>query len=207
MGLLGFLNGKKRIKGSIGYFGLEDWWLSAFSDEERRYIQKIFQPLGASGDSLTSGDISYTSQTAVCFLHALAGWFSKEERRPSAYKILEKAEKLSTAETRILDVHFLYGEKLKIYYKDRGKTGYLQKAIEACKQQIKLAPKAASAFRAEYKHSPLPSHKGYEQLAIIFEKQKSFRAAIELCAKADKQGWAGDWQKRIERCKKKLEKA
>jgi len=207
MGLFGFLNGKKRIKGSIGYFGLEDWWLSAFSDEERRYIQEKFQPLGASGDSLTSGDISYTTQTAVGLLYTLAGWFSKEEERPIAYKIIEKAEELSTAKTRILDVHFLYGEKLKIYYMDRDKPGYLEKAIEACKQQIELAPKATDAFRAEYKDSPLPSHKGYEQLAIILEKQKSFREAIELCAQVDKQGWAGDWGKRIERCKKKLEKA
>ena len=65
MGLFGFLSKKKRIKGSIGYFGLQDWWLSAFSDEERRYIQEKFRPLGASGDSLTSGDISYTTETAV----------------------------------------------------------------------------------------------------------------------------------------------
>ena len=35
---MGFLKGKKRVKGSIGYFGLEDWWLSAFSEDERRYI-------------------------------------------------------------------------------------------------------------------------------------------------------------------------
>lgn len=116
MGLFGFLKGKKRVRGSIGYFGLEDWWFSAFSTEERQYIQEKFQPLGASGDSLTSGDISYTSETAVGLLQALAGRFSKEEERPIAYKIIEKAEELSTAETRILDVHSLYEEKIKIYY-------------------------------------------------------------------------------------------
>ena len=112
-----------------------------------------------------------------------------------------------TAETQILDVHFLYGQKIKIYYKDREKQEYLEKAIEACKQQIKIAPKAAKAFRTEYKDSSLPSHQGYKQLAIILEKQGHFREAIELCVQADKEGWAGDWQKRIERCKKKLKKA
>ncbi len=116
MGLFGFLKGKRMVKGSIGYFDLEGWWISAFSDEERQYIQKKFQPLGSLGDSLTSGEISYTSQTAVGLLWALAGWFSMEEERPIAYKILEKAEELSKTETLVLDVHFLYGEKINIYY-------------------------------------------------------------------------------------------
>ena len=101
----------------------------------------------------------------------------------------------------------MYGEEISIYYKDRDKPEYLEKAVQACEQQIELAPKAAAAFKAEYRDSPLPSHRGYQQLAIILEKQKNFEEAIELCEWAGKQGWAGDWDKRIERCKKKLEKA
>ena len=207
MGFLGSLKGKKRVKGSIGYFGLEDWWLSAFSEDERRYIQQKFQPLGSSGDSLTSGEIRYTSQTAVSLLTALAGWFSKEKDRYIAHKILQKAEELAESGTHVLDLHFLFMEKIKIYYKDRDKPRYLEEAINACKQQIKLAPKAATSFRSEYKNSPLPSHTGYEQLAIILEKQKNFENAIKLCEQAARQGWAGDWDKRIDRCKKKAEKA
>ena len=91
--------------------------------------------------------------------------------------------------------------------KDREKPEYLKKAIDACKQQIDLAPKTIDALKTEYKDSTLPSHKGYEQLAIILEKQKTYKEAIDLCGQADKQGWAGDWKKRIERCLKKLEKA
>ena len=33
-----------------------------------------------------------------------------------------------------------------------------------------------------------------------------YREVIELCTEADKQGWSGDWQHRIERCRKKLAK-
>lgn len=204
---MGLFGKKERIKGSIGYFGLQDWWLSAFTEEERQYIDERFQPLGSSGNSLTSGDISHTTETAVGLLYALAGWFSKENERTIAYKILEKAETLLNHETRILDVHFLYGQKIKILYKDRKKPGYMERAIGACEQQIEIAIEAANAFRKEYKESSLPGHQGYEQLAIILEKQKNFEAAIELCARADKEGWAGSWQKRIERCKTKLENA
>ncbi len=119
MSLFGFLSRKKRVSGTIAYFGLEDWWFSAFSEHERRYIQQRFQPLGSSGNSVTSGDISYTSQSVGSFLSALAGWFGKKEDRPIAYRILEKAEELSKTESQILDIHFLYGEQLALYYKDR----------------------------------------------------------------------------------------
>jgi hypothetical protein len=202
VGLLRF--SKRRIKGNIGYFGLADWWLSAFTDEERRYIRERFQPLGFSGDTLTSGPP--TSQTSIGFLSALAGWFLKADDRAIAYKILEKAEELAKEVTPVLDRHFMYQTKLELYYKDRDKPGYLENAIEGCLQQIELAPQAADAFRAAYKGSPLPGHRGYQQLAIILEKQANFREVIVLCARAQKEGWAGDWEKRIERCRKKMAK-
>lgn len=207
MSLLDFFTKPKITKGLIGYFGLESWWLSEFTEDERQHIATTFQPLGSSGDSLTSGNISHSSQTAVALLRNLAGWFSKEKDRPIAHKLLEKAEELSEAENSALDAHFLFGQKLEIYYKDRKTPGYLETAVEACNQQIAQSAKAAKEFRREYKDSPLPSHKGYQQLAIIFEKQGKFDETIELCRKAEKQGWAGDWEKRIERCRKKSDKA
>lgn len=207
MGLRDIFSKSKKTKGLIGYFGLESWWLSEFSDDERRHITETFKPLGASDDSLTSGNINSTSQTAVGLLQDLAGWFSKDKDRPIAYKLMEKAEELAEGEGSVLDLHFLYGQKLAIYYNDRKTPGCLEKAIEASKLQIGLAEKAAKAFRSKYKDSPLPGHKGYQQLAIILEKQGQFDEAIELCRKANKQGWAGDWEKRIERCRKKAVKA
>lgn len=207
MALFEFLKGKQQVKGTIGFFGLADWWLSSFSEEEQKFIQNKFQPLGSSGDSLTSGEIGWTSETAVGLLQSLAGWFLKEDERPIAYKLLAKAEELSKSGARIIDVHFMYGQKLELSYKDREKPGYLEKAIEACIQQINLAPKAADAFRTEFKDLSLPGHKGYQQLAIILEKKMMFKDAIDLCARAQEQGWAGDWEKRIERYKRKFEKA
>jgi len=228
MGLLGFFSRKKEVKGIIGSFGLEDWWLSEFTDKQRKYIKEKYQPMGMSGDWLTSGDILSPSQignlfpsgltdeekrrdmgiqTSVHFLYNLAGWFSKENDRPIAYKILSKAEELSKTEGDVLDIHFLYGTKISICYKDRDKQGFLEKVIDACNQQISLAEKAAEAFFKQYKNSPLPGHKGYEQLSIILEKQKKFDETIELCKKAMAQGWMGDWEKRIERCHKKRNKA
>lgn len=191
MGLFDFLKPQPQIRGSIGYFGLGDWWLTTFSDEERQHILQVFQPLGSSGDSLTSGSISYTSESAVGLLQSLAGWFTKDQDRPIAHKMLDKAEELAVG-SPVLDRHFLYGQEIGTYYKDREQPAYLGKAIRACRQQIAIAPEAAKAFKAEYKGSPLPSHKGYEQLAIILEKQGNFQEAIGLSALALRQGWSGD---------------
>lgn len=204
--LFGLLKPKQECNGLIGYYGLADWWRNAFSDDERRHMTERFQPLGSSSGSLTEQDVSWTSQSAVGFLHCFAGWFSAAEDRPIAYKILAKADELES-EAPVLDRHFLCQVKLETHYKDRDKPGELEKAIEACRAQIALAPKAVEAFRAEYQGAPLPGHRGYQQLAIILEKQGRFDEAIELCRMADQQEWAGDWDHRIARCIKKQAKA
>lgn len=190
------------IGGKIGYFGLSEWWLSSFTEEERSLIKSIYAPLAAgSGISLVTGDILMTSQTVLSFLTDLASWFAKDEERWIAYRIFYKAEDLIDAKTDPLDLHFLYHRKIKILYKDREKAG-LDATIEACTQQIALSQKSSAAFKAL--GGALPCHGGYEQLAIILEKQKRYEDAIEVSKKALAEGWNGTWDKRIERCRKKL---
>jgi len=204
---LSFLARKEKVKGLIGHFGLADWWVSAFSAQERQHIKQTFRPLGASpsDDSLTSRDVSYFNQSVVSFLSNLAGWFGKKEDRTIAYRILQKAEELiATKEISPLDIHFLFHNKLTLYYKDRENPKSLDMAIRACRQQIAIADKAARAFQTDYSGDSLPGHMGYSQLAIIFERQKHFDQAIELYSQAMHQGWGGDWEKHIQRCKKKM---
>lgn len=202
-----FFKKEPKIQGEIGYFGLSEWWLSEFSEEERRYILETFQPLGSTGNSLIEGNISHASNTAIKLLSSLAGWFKKKEDRTIAYRILKKAEELINDKSDILDVHFLFQSKIQLYYRNRDNDpDALAEAINACKQQIELAPKARAAFKEEYGDAPLPRHIGFEQLAIIEEKQKNFEAAIGISQKTMEQGWAGTWQKRIERCRNKLGK-
>jgi hypothetical protein len=191
--------------GLIKYFGLTDWWLTAFTEEERKRIVATFWPLGASPDSLIVGDITYSNGTAVGLLSPLAGWFSKGEDRSIAFRIIEKAEELAS-QADVLARHFLYQAKIQTYYPFRDKDDFaLPRAIEACEQQIKMSLEAARAFREKYP-GELPAHVGYQQLAIIQEKQGDFESAINLSQKAYEEGWAGDWENRIERCKKKLAK-
>ena len=53
----------------------------------------------------------------------------------------------------------------------------------------------------------LPAHTGFEQLAIIRERDKDYDEAILLCEEALRHGWSGDWQKRIVRCKSKRDRS
>ncbi len=198
---------KRRTKGLIGYFKLEAWWESTFSAQEKEYIQKKYKPLGSSASELTESNIMETSQSVTKFLTTLASWFHSPDDLPIAQKIMKKAEEISMQGCKsVSDAHFMYMEKIKVYYKQRDTNPKaLDLAIEACKQQICIAPKAARSFKRAW-GEPLPSHTGFEQLAIIYDKQKRYEEAIDVCRQAALQGWAGTWEKRIERYEKKLKK-
>lgn len=192
--------------GWIEFHGLTDWWLSELSQPERSKITSTFQPLGTSGDTITSGTILSNNQHVVSFLGNLAGWFKNTESREIAKKILAKGKNLASSGTPI-DQHFLFQQMIEVYYKDRKEPTQLQAAISACEQQISIAPKVAKSFLLKHKNLPLPSHKGYEQLVIILGKSEKFQEALDLCSKAKSQGWSGDWDKRIEKLEKILSKS
>jgi len=209
------MSDKKSIEGKIGYYGLEGWWLNTFTPKERDHIESVFQPMGlsvgfdanSSSKPLTEGKIHSCSQTITMFLLVLAGWFNNPRNRNIANKIITKANEIGQQnKDDILGNHFLYSEMISIYYPQRENKLMFDKAVEACKEQIDMASEATKAFLKEYPNQPLPSHKGYEQLAIILDKQRKHKKAISLCEQANEQGWAGNWNKRIDRYDKKLKK-
>ena len=65
----------------------------------------------------------------------------------------------------------------------------LDLAIDACEKQIRLGPEAAKVFLAEDTEDYLPAHHGFQQLAIIREREKDYAEAIRLCKEAMAQGW------------------
>jgi hypothetical protein len=193
-----------KIGGEIAYFGLQDWWLNELTKEERDTILSIYQPFGFSKNSLTEGKISYTDQTAIGLLTGLLSWFKKPEYQKISQKIIKKVESMSTKSGSVMDKHFFLSTKIQTLYRNRNSDdSALPNAIEACKEQISISGMAKRSFLREYPGSPLPSHVGYNQLCIILEKQKNYEDTIRIARKAKEQGWAGEWDKRIERCMKK----
>ena len=210
------------------------WWHSEFTEEEQEYIlSKYLGPMEVNIDlekaEFDEEGQEYTleidwgrdetplldnlilpngSLGRVEYLSRLATWFSSpKEDLPLARRIMAKAVELGEGESGpILDRHFIYHSMIKVYYSDRARDeDTLWLAVEACEKQIKLAPAAAKAWIAEYPEPPrLPEHLGFKQLAIICEKEKSYASAIALSQEALSQGWSGDWQKRIDRCTRRL---
>ena len=101
----------------------------------------------------------------------------------------------------------LYDSKINHYYKKRNiDSKFYDLAKKYCKKQIEISVIVKIAFLEEPWNLSLPSHKGYNQLAIILEKEKKYKEAIEICNEAYEFGWNSDWNKRIIRLNKKLEK-
>lgn len=113
--------------------------------------------------------------------------------------------------SEVLDRHFRLQEVIQARYRERDRDGSaLADAIRACERQIAMAPRAARELKRLYPardgEPELPRHVGFEQLAIIREKQGDCAVALRLASTAAAQGWNGDWASRISRCRRKLEK-
>ena len=210
------LAGMPKVSGELGYFRLGDWWFSTFTEEERKYIERVYKPMSIGRDNkkpLTEGEILHTNETAANLLSALAGWFKKSPRDLSiARRILEKAAKLTSDP---IELHYVYQATIQVNYPHRDSDpNALDQAIKACQNQIHIAPQAAKAFKKIFSveeaertfGARLPAHVGYTQFVIILEKEKRYTEAIQLVKQAKAQEWNGDWDKRLDRLQKKVQK-
>jgi hypothetical protein len=195
---------KPKVQGAIGYYRLADWWLDTLSPSERQTIEKRYGNI-TQGDYRPGIKPATGPVTATDFLTGVASSLKANERH-IARRILRHAEPLSS-NAPVLDRHFLYSQMIEANYRERDNDpSAYDEAIYACEQQIKLSRQAANEFRKQFSSSDLPRHRGYEQLAIIREKEGKLDEAIGLSKQARKEGWSGDWNKRIERYDKKRDK-
>ena len=69
----------KKIKGEIGYFKLEDWWINSFNDDERNLILSVCTPFGIGVDgnninlksNLIDTDIEYEFRKYIKFFSGI----------------------------------------------------------------------------------------------------------------------------------------
>ena len=161
--------------GLIGYYGLTDWWLSTFTEEERKEIQSV-RPSLVVGDNedIIIPERSYPGFTTGWLenrLSSLAIEFIGSKEMDIAARLLAKAEEAGGA--KLLDRHFAYQGMAQAYYRHRNDDPEaLDLAIDACEKQIHLGPEAAKVFLAEDTEDYLPAHHGFQQLAIIRERER-----------------------------------
>ena len=182
------------------------WWEREFSKTEQDHIlNKVIEPGSLSRkqqveEILSPGWLGMSGRAAF--------FISPKSELPLARRILDKALQLGEADHGpTLERHLICHNFIRVFYADRTRDSAARDfAVEWCLKQIELAPQAREAFLREYSGQALPAHTGFHQLAIIREKDKDYDDAIRLSKEAMRQGWNGDWAKRIARCEKKLER-
>jgi hypothetical protein len=123
--------------------------------------------MGGSDRSLVEGHCLGHSQSVGQFLSLLASWFNNPNDRSIAVRILKKAEEMIGDSAKVLDVHFFYQQKIETYYKLRDTDpDALKIAMDACKQQIELAPQAIKVFKKLSSDGFMPSHTGFKQVMM-----------------------------------------
>lgn len=197
---------QSKVEGESEVLGLSGWWRDELVPEDRAAILQYYAP----GREQIDGKITWTSNTRIKFLSYMSQWLNKESARETAYKILKKIDDLWPDDGSVLDLHFALQHRCDAFYRWRDVDDFaLEEAIASCRRSISMHKEAAAAFRL----NPLPwgqgipSHHCFRQLAIIEEKRGNIAEAIRLCEEAKAEGWAGDWDNRIIRLKKRAAKS
>lgn len=91
-------------------------------------------------------------------------------------------------------------------YKQREDPASLNEAIRKFEECLPLMEPAFEGY-SMLDRDGLPRFGApYQQLAIIYEKQGRIPEALAVCEQVMKVGWGGQWDKRIARLRRKLEK-
>lgn len=121
-------------------------------------------------------------------------------------KLIKKVEKdLEEMEVEnILDCFYALEELISQYIEEDIKDNDTKTAllVIASKKQIDLSREVIEHLLQTMPGIPLPAHLGYDVLSDIRERQGQYEECIVLCQKAIEEGWSGDWQNRMNRCRK-----
>jgi|GEM_PF-2480338 len=108
----------------------------------------------------------------------------------------------------IVDRNWLYEDLIDVLYRQRKNNPAVLAATErTCLKQISIANRVAVALKERSPSEPLPEHRGFFQLGVIYERQGRLADACGVFEMASSQGWnSGDtrWESRIERCQKRI---
>lgn len=180
-------------------YNLRKWFDSTFDKNEKSILI-------SSCPLFETSNMPYNSDSAAYFLSNTLQWYNKKENAVICLKVVSKVCELvnSQGSFAVLDLHFIYHNLIQTLYRHRDVGGAFDLCVNICERQIEIAPQAAAAFKSDTSFTGLPTHAGFEQLAIIEKKNKNFARVLELCENAKAQGWGGDWDKRIVEAKKHL---
>jgi len=177
------MNKQEKVEGLIAFYGLQEWWFSSFTNDEREYIDSRYQPMGATPHTLTQGMIFELQQTAPEFLNGFNTWFSSSKDSTIAERIHRKLTELGK-EHPIVKPGYNDGRHFTTYVRDFESLKKSGKFTELEKMLIDLV-KATEAENAVNGMGVAPAY--YSELAILYRKQKEFSKEVSILERFAKQ--------------------
>lgn len=199
---------KPKLKGMIGYLKLDDLWFSCSPDEQKAIIKYHNSGLGVSSTSSPiKGDILNSSMTPLKYLSSMIGWAVADKNYTLADKIINIGNTIKIFDSDLLDAHYFWQESAECYYKQREiREDALQLTIQFCLKDIEMFPQYSIKMKQDM--GVIPRIITFQRLAIIYEKNKQYDKAIELCKLAISydltDSTKGGYSKRLEKLQKLL---
>ena len=165
----------KVVSGYIAYYGLQDWWFSEFSEEEREYITHRLAGGGETSE-LTEGSISFTNQPASSFLNGLATWFRSSSDKSIFIRIHKKIDELGRTQP-IEKPGYYQGRHFSTFPTD---VEELLRAGETAKAEDLLLHLVDATEEDSRKHKYGVAPWYYEKLAILYRKQQDYGKEVEI---------------------------
>lgn len=186
----------------LDVLGLEEWY-RRLSEGERQKLHEHSTAFGTGGEyNMLEQPVKSTTQTQQGYLKGVGSTALANKDYAFAEKILLKA--LEADDDNPSDRHFVYNSLIDLYYKRREvREDAIEKCIRYCNQDIERIDE----FLNEWDGDP-PRIPAFKRLAIIYENQGEYDAALEVCDEAIERGLddgtKGGFEGRKERIKNKM---
>ncbi len=165
-----------KVEGLIAFYGLQAWWFSSFTNDEIKYIDSRYQPIGAPPHTLTKGTILERRQPVPEFLNGLNTWFTSSKDSSIAERIHLKLIK-SAIEQPIFKPGYYNGRHFTTYVRDLDNLKKSGNFAELEKLLFELV-KATEAENAVNGMGVAPAY--YSELAILYRKQKEYSKEVSI---------------------------
>lgn len=172
-----------KAEGLLGFYGLQEWWLSSFAESERAYIDDCYQPMGGRSHALTRGTFSEVRLPAAEFLNGLNTWFRSCTDSTIAERIHKKISELGE-EHPITKPGYYNGRHFTTWVRD---FEILKKNGEFTELE-NLLIELVKATEAQSKVDGMgvaPAY--YNELAILYRKQKDFSKEVAILERLARQ--------------------
>lgn len=167
------------VEGEIQFYGLVDWWFSAFTEAEREYIDNKFQPMNQPTNTLTKRNyvkIDDEIIDAATFLNSLATWFRGKKDASILKRIQNEIDELGK-EKPISGTGYVDGRLYVTFVNDVKELKKLGEIEEAERLLLRLVVAMEEACR---KNNDGVAPWYYNELAKIYRKKKEYQKEVTI---------------------------